>query len=399
MNVSSNSLSERMPRGHRVLVSTLLLMLACGVLVHLLKVVRISADIGALFFYITFPVAVVLCAMALMRFRPRAFALRGFSTLLVVMITVGAVGAAYNDADMLDIAGDVTRILFCLLFCLACTNRPEAYVNYVDQIIPRFSKIFLWVSLASSSVLYLVSGWGGSVYFGLQVTIALLPLAYGLVSRKNLYVILSLLAIVLAGKRGVMGAAIVMILAAIVIEKRTGLFVRSVLVAAMLFVAIYLSIILDLMPVQVLNRFSEFARGGDFDIDRATAGRFYEIDAALAEFGRNKWVLIVGKGLGASYEIDYAADSTVHLSPLSMILRFGIPLTIMFYVVLASMVIWGLRQRITAHMGGMGVKIMLLVLIGELVFSFSAFTLMQSYLLWISYCYLYSARMVRKGIR
>lgn len=399
MNAPSNSLIERMPRAHRVLVSTLLLILACGVLVHLLKVVRVSVEIGALFFYATFPVAVVLSAMALMRFRPRAFALRGLSALLVVMMVLGAVGAAYNDAGVLDIAGDITRILFCLLFCLACTNRPEAYVTYVDQVIPRFSKIFMWVSFASAVVLYLVSGRGGSVYFGLQVTIALLPLAYGLVSRKNLYVILSLLAIVLAGKRGTMGAAIVMILVAVVIERRTELVVRSVLAAAVLFVTIYLSIIFDFMPDQVLNRFSEFTGGGDFDINRATAGRFYEIDAALAEFGRNKWILIVGKGLGASYEIDYAADSTVHLSPLSMILRYGIPLTLMFYGFLASIVLWGLRQRMTAQAGGMGVKIMLLVLVGEFVFSFSAFTLMQSYLLWISYCYLYSARMLRKGIR
>lgn len=387
-----------LPRINRVLLTCLLLSSAMAVVLHFFKVSHLDDYYGTFYFYITFPLALVLTIACLIRFRPSAFVEPTYCILLLVMIVMGGVGAVHYGAGLIDVSGDVIRLLFCLLFVVASTNRPQGYVTYVNSIIPHYSKLFLAVSLVAVAMLYFLSGRGGSVYFGLQVTVALLPLAYGLVFKKKWFVVFSIVAIALAGKRGTMLAAVIVILASVVIDRRPKVILKMAVGVALILVMTLTTIHLNLIPEQVTKRFSEFQNTDTFDANRATAGRIHEIDAALDEFKSNQWILIFGKGLGGAYEIDNASDSTVHISPFSMILRFGIPATFLFYLYLVRILVRPAHERVTENgLSYQWYKVIFLFFAGEFAFSFSAFTLLQSYELWIAYCYLINFGLLRKS--
>jgi hypothetical protein len=263
--------------------------------------------------------------------------------------------------------------------------RSDAIALYLIENEKIISLILLGVMAFSIFLMYIASMAGFSVYFGLQSTILFVPLAYGVVYRKFGLILIALALIILSGKRGSMLGAVGVFSAyffALFISGRIRLFLALLLSFIIIAGGVFY---FDLLPSSIVARFSQFTSGEAVDWNRATAGRMSELDAVFELLEKYPNILFFGSGLGAAIEIGGTIDSTVHFSPFGLMIIFGAPLAMFLYVYLFSIALRGLWVGVLGKQGGnKHLLLWSLVLVGEMFFSFTAFTILQSYMLWIS---------------
>jgi len=351
---------------------------------HVFKVIHVDYLVGALSFYIGLPLVVVLTWVCVFRSSMKGM-LPVSSMFFFFLLVYGVLVSFFVGGDYVDIAGNSTRLLFCIgVICLAVFQRDECirFLAGNERLLASLALIVLSVSVV---LMYFAAAAGYSVYFGLQSTVAFIPLAYGLVNRRWRFVVLSLVLIVASGKRGGMLGAFFVIFVYVgylVFVGRIKLFLLLLALFVSFALAVYF---FDLVPESILARFSQFASDGPIDWDRATAGRFTEVKAVFDVLDRSPYVLIFGSGLGAVIEVGGVEDSTVHFSPFGLMIAFGLPLTLIIYFFMFSVFARGIACSIVSGVvKGRHVMMWTLVFVGEFFFSFTAFTILQSYILWMS---------------
>lgn len=353
-------------------------------IIHALKVTRISYEIGAYVFYIGLPVITLMIWVTLFRARHHVPSLAFFFLLVSFMFAM--LISIFYGGDWFDMAGNFVRLLFCLGMLQFASVYRQAIIAFLtknDKKIAIFS--MLSMSLAVGG-LYLSSFIGVGVYFGLQSTVAFVSLSYGLVYRNFLFSVVSLMLIVLSGKRGAMLAAVAILLMYLFVLLYSGEIRRFfVIFCGIVFVSLG-AFFSGLVPESILSRFEQFTSGEPTDWNKATAGRMTEINSVIEIVTRNPEVLVHGLGLGAAIkDPSGASDSTIHFSPFGLMLIWGLPLTILFYIPLIFYFALGVYmsgKKFFRHKEK--VFFWNLIFIGELAFSFSAFTILQSMMLWLS---------------
>lgn len=353
-------------------------------MVHALKVVRISYEVGAYVFYIGLPLVTAIIWGCLLRGR-HFLPLPLFFLLLLGLMLSTFLSMVYGG-DWFDMAGNFTR----LLFCIGMVQFSVVYRRDILGFLGRHERTVAFLALISTSIavigLYAASFIGFGVYFGLQSTLAFVALSYGLVYKSSVFAIGAVILIVLSGKRGAMVGAVAVILAYLFFLLYSRQAKRFVVILLALFFVSFTAFFAGLIPESILSRFDQFTSGETTDWNKATAGRMTEVEGVFEVFEAHPEVLIHGLGLGAAIEDPSGvSDSTIHFSPFGLILLWGLPLTILFYM---SMFYYAIKGFYVAGRANYFYrKSMLfwsLILTGELVFSFSAFTILQSMMLWLA---------------
>lgn len=372
-------------------ISFFLLLLT--IFVHALKVTRISYDVAAIFFYVYFVFLTFMYFFGLLFFSSKSFfsgvglfflSLSGYS---LILLCFGLSG------DLFSVLGDFLRFVFVVSVYGYFSSVGLEYV--CDE--GRIKNISI-LSVACVAVplvgIYFVSSHGGSVYFGLQSTLALLGVAFGLVYKRYLLLIFSLIIILLSGKRGVMVSSIFVVFFFFLIEASMYR-VRAVVGACFfLFFSIFILVVFDMVPEPIVTRIG-YLTGDTIDIRMATAGRNEEIEYVVDILSNNPYAFWFGSGLGAGFVNDLGNfKSTVHFSPAGLVLKYGFFWMLAFYVMISVQLIRGLMWVKIMAADGRNYQFWLLVFVGEFVFSFSAYTLFQSLIFWVAFAVLAHPRRV-----
>lgn len=368
-----------------ITVSTVFL----STILHLFKVLRINYDLGGYLFYITFPLLVILYLInSIIKAQKKIHRIEiAFILYFLLVLTITFTITIYNKGDPVDIVGNMLRLLLPIFMIFAILGNSLATIQYISNNIIRLSKTALIIALTSASVLHIYSFNGGSVYFGLQPTIAFISLAYGLSNKNHIYTILSIIAIILSGKRGGMLALAIIVIVHFVILAMQGKLTKILKALAFLLFLIFLTTQFNLIPENILNRINwiyEIFSGEVVDLNRASAGRVDEIESFLSKISNNTHAWIFGYGLGATIDIGETSDSTIHFSPFGLILIMGLPLTIILYLFISGLIIFSIKKIINLRNKNLSklLHITILLLAGEIAFSMTAFTILQSYTLW-----------------
>lgn len=256
-------------------------------------------------------------------------------------------------------------------------------VEFLEKNMVFYSRLAVLVSIVCAGALHIVSFLGGSVYFGLQNTVAFISLSYGLVYKRFFILSVSLLSIVLSGKRGGMLGALFMIFYFLFVKL---FFYKSKYAFYSLMLGFFaggMYIVFGKIPESIAHRFAQFSGSGPIDWNAATAGRIDEISSALSVIRENHYIGLWGMGHGAAIDINGAVDSTVHFSPLGLTMIVGSVFAVLIYAYFFCFVVKGVFVLSKKH-GNEIYQVWFLVFLGEFLFSFTAFTLLQSYMLWLS---------------
>lgn len=133
----------------------------------------------------------------------------------------------------------------------------------------------------------------------------------------------------------------------------------------------------DIFEYKVLN-LSELNSLDRYQLDNLGGGRISEVESAIKAMGAHDWLL--GGGHGFSYHIkDYVeTESThnVHFTPLSIVTRYGLLITAFFYIVIIIL-ITKIIYTVYKNKNPQPIIIPLLYIIGALIYSFFAYSLMN----------------------
>jgi hypothetical protein len=167
-----------------------------------------------------------------------------------------------------------------------------------------------------------------------------------------------------------------------------GAFSRPMLLAVTAVGGLAVVVSMGLMPDAVSSRLSFLGAEGNMNADSISSGRYSEGEHALDKLLDNPVAAITGFGLGSAITTDSLSYSTVHFSPLALAMQVGVPIAALFYLFLLYSIA---RFGSSLLRGGKSTTyfIVFLVAIGEVIFSMTAFTVLQSYTLWLAMAYLY----------
>ncbi|WP_258807269.1 O-antigen ligase family protein [Pseudidiomarina sp. CB1] len=378
--------------------STLLFLVSSPL--HVFRVARVSPEVPLYFFYISWPLlAIAIVPLALIGFRHAP--VKWYFPIFVICL-YSPVLSLYNLHDTVGFMGNVMRLVVCLSFIIVGVNYFRFVSSYyIDNtvFIAKASFVSGGLALVMMYVLYFV--FNASVYFGLQVTILFIPLAYYLVTRRFSLSLLVLVLIVLAGKRGtILAGLMIYIFYMFFLQERNRRFVGTVKWIFLCFLIVGFIYIFDLMPSFIQNRLDMIIISGQEIGDTAYGSRFSEMEFILSYFKQNPMFLIFGTGLGSVVDKgDGVFVSTVHFSPLAILYRFGVVGVVLVYGFFTVLICRYLsrRKRMSRDTRALS-DTWILTLIGELMFSFTAFTILQSIVLWLSVAIILSSLLVQKNL-
>ncbi len=363
-----------------------------GPLIHLLKVTKVSATAGAVLFYAGFPLVILLLVFGGLwePFRKAARPKFLLYVLLLMLVSASVMTFEYTGQPK-DIIGNALRLVFASTCIFVLAREDAGYTFYLNRNLFKISRLCLGTSLASTVLMHLAAAVGYSVYFGLQTTAALLPMAYGLIYQRSPWVLLSLVALIGSGKRGTMIAAIAILVTYVGLAVGRVRLGRIVILAASLGLAVLLLYVFELLPDPILRRIDFLFTDRDVDYNAVTAGRFMEATIAFERLNSVPLAWLTGFGLGSALDLGGQLDSTVHFSPLGMVMIFGVPITILFYGFILFYIAYFFRACRSGYVSR-ELVVFYLVFVAELSFSMSAFTILQSYMLWLALTYLIANR-------
>ncbi|WP_074778356.1 hypothetical protein [Halopseudomonas bauzanensis] len=338
---------------------------------------------GAVFFYFYLVFVTVCFFLATMFFGARRF-LSWISLFLCLLMIYSVLLLVFGlSGDVFSLIGDFLRFVFALSVYSYFSGVALSYVCDKEVITKIVVLAVISVAIPLAGV-YLISLGGGAVYFGLQSTLALLGVAFGLVYRRYFLLCVSLVLILMSGKRGVMLSSVVVLLAFFYMEALLYRVKTALIITILLSVAIALLVIFDLVPEPILIRLG-YLTGDSMDIRMATAGRNEEIEYVVSAIQGNPYAFWFGTGLGSGFVNDLGNfKSTVHFSPAALLLKYGALWAVAIYIVFIALIVRGLLWVKMLGSNGKVYQFWLLVFIGEFIFSFSAYTIFQSFMLWLA---------------
>jgi hypothetical protein len=310
----------------------------------------------------------------------------GIMGTVILMFFVASLMTIIWQGEIFDVGGNILRIL------TAITCFHVGYFGNFDQTLFK-RRLIRWGFLGISVALiisYIAVFTGNTVYLGLS-TEHLFPYISNSLAQNNLFGSLGgFFMVVMGGKRGVMLAALVMIIFVTFLYKR-GLSKKKMLPFFVLifFAASFLTFIdIHDLPTPVYNRIKPFVEGNTSDSHTqyrdATSGRSEEVFFVMNDINKNIEIAFVGKGLGATFADDSGSeDSTVHISPVALTFLFGLPLTIVFYFLMFQQFYRFLKAINKYSLPEL--SFWTILSLGLFINSFFVFEVLQNPLLWLSF--------------
>ena len=217
----------------------------------------------------------------------------------------------------------------------------------------------LWVFAAVISMFWILYLSGARLYLGIGAQILLLPMAYYALQRRWRRVALTIVLVLLAGKRGSYATIPIMLLFVTPLmlsgwsspgrsrRPKKDLAAMVATAAASLGGAMLL-IALDPRDLPVVGSvvgkwqaINPFVQGFDIQqLNLGTGQRIYEVIYSWQEFTASSWHWLLGRGYGWTYESPIYYRGTfeshyIHFSPLNFVYSYGPLLAVAFLAMLA----------------------------------------------------------------
>ena len=199
-------------------------------------------------------------------------------------------------------------------------------------------------------VYYLLFKSGYLSYFGASSLISI-PILYALVKKRYIYLSIFLCALFFTGKRTViLGVLLVMILYFLWLNRSRAILLFSCILLVVIAAITGNTFVVSFFPdAELLGRFSVFFQE-DVDWNLATSGRLNDVIAAITSINQNGLFWLVGKGVGATFIVDYGWGADLHsthythISPVSYVFLGGVLLAAAVYLRLISLFIHAIKN-------------------------------------------------------
>ena len=267
------------------------------------------------------------------------FKLNRYSFTLILLGIYGLFIAVFQENKIMDAMAGYSHFMTGIMLFI------YFYCSGMRLNIDNFMKILSYVTLTCYSIaLAAMYGLpfilGFHIYLGLACQVLIMVFFYNFQKRRVFLCILSVLLIIISGKRGVMVALFAGIIISLFFSLRH---LRLKKVAKISFALILvLSLIVLVLPVtneQLLNKYTYSEKE---TVDDYSAGRWNEVISAYEGWSSTIENMIIGSGFGFTYTYIHSltkiADTedykNVHFSYLNPIIILGIPLALIYYICL-----------------------------------------------------------------
>ncbi|NUW68972.1 hypothetical protein [Vibrio coralliilyticus] len=346
---------------------------------------------------VTLLVGIPAVLLVLVKFKSNLIKYSFFNALLLILLLFGVLfGFAYGNKSYYVVADAATvSIAISMLFLFSSIDvRKEALNRYLLY----SSYLLLLASFLGISFGYIaVYIFGKEVYFSFGSVAMLLPATYFLVFKKRISLFLSILTIVAGGKVGVILSFIVIFFFYQVAKRRISL--SRVILASMIAISLvafvsnsYISSI-EQPATGVVGKLKSYSYDTfkNYSADQILnfgGGRLAEVYHSWNKFSSYDGLpLITGAGFGFVYDNYYRGSvlkdvHNVHISFITLTLRHGVLLVIIFYLSLI-LLFKRLYKSLFIISPSKNYQVLLLFCLGSFVFSFTAFNLFATLFNWI----------------
>ena len=327
-----------------------------------------------------------------------------FSYFLLIVCFTGSLFGALRSNDPYLIIADTGAILIASVIYIV-SQQPNIYPLKLKKIL----EIFAYAMFASESLTvllgYALKFMGVTFYMSLSSVLALFPIAWFLSTRRYRLVLAMFLVVMLGGKVGVMLSALVIILVHLLLLKRLSL--KYLLVGGFLFfIAINATLFsikdvefsetgpfgATLSKIQYQNPYSLtvediLLEGEDQNVEEYGGGRVAEVIFSMSKLlSLGNQPLLTGGGHGFSYDyivggVIFNDVHNVHLSPVSLLVKYGLIVTLLYYVCTILLFNKYYRYLITYSNEPL-VFALFYFCVGNFVFSFTAYSIFVVGLYW-----------------
>lgn len=327
-------------------------------------------------------------------FLPDRYMLMLLLACLFIGMLVGLPNIETSDGSVRYYAAHGFQLLSAyVMFAIGRSQRGELWS---EPIMRGLMLLTIGADFAGTALIY---GYGVQVQLGGYVVgsgASFIALCF-FAPRNRAYTALSLLVLLVTGKRGPLVAGAVVFAISLALprlrERMTGItFTSLVFLGVCVAVGAFITTIVrpdafDEIVENVEYRLSTIPKAliGTDEAERRTAagGRYDELEAMTQDFGVLEWM--VGRGFG--FQVSFASEEEsgeihqAHFSPGTLAARFGLPFALGFYIYFAVMIGSGFRRRIEYANANSGIawirqrETALLFLVGGTLISFTAFTI------------------------
>lgn len=366
-----------------------------GPIIHSLKIIRLSVEVGAYTFYISTVIYFLLNVIHAITIHRDISKMPVFfiDFLLMSIFGVGLLGTFVFQGDYVDISGNFLRVVTSILifwnFRIIFQDRNfNEYLS--NEYIKRIAKYGFIGVLVALFVVYLTIFSGTGVYLGLS-TENIVPFIGQNIHFAPLKMILGISMTVLGGKRGVILGVLIGCIYILFFKRdklRNGKIFISLLFLLLPIFLIIVSVqsdnVYNDLPRSIQRRVEPFRLGESssegIDIARATSGRNWEVEAVFNQWKEEPITAWIGKGFGATFKLEYSEeeDSSVHISPIGVSFLVGLPLGLFFYIVLFYFIF---KYRKPSK----GKQVWFFIFLFTIVNSFTVFSIFQTPIFWISF--------------
>ena len=304
----------------------------------------LSGDVGITSFILRFFEPFLLVSTLFSCFLQNRFKLNAYILTFFLLGFYGVIIAIVQDNRLVDIVAGyshfMTGILLFIYFYSSGKN-----LN-IDRFMMVLSYATLSCCLAVLGFMYCMPYiLGFHIYLGLACQVLIMVFFYNLHKRRFFQCILSVLLIILSGKRGVLVALLIgYILSLIFLLHRAKL--KNIVKLLFAFVLIS-SIVVLVLPVTSEQLIKKYTYNEQATVDDYSAGRWNEVTSAYEGWVNNVENVILGSGFGFTYTyihfLTKLADTedykNVHFSYLNPIIIFGVPVATLYYICLGLLFI------------------------------------------------------------
>lgn len=268
----------------------------------------------------------------------------GFAFLLLLMVVQGLSVGFISGIEIRALASHlfVGVFAFIIYYDFYCSDYSE---ERLEKYLKTFVYYTFYINLLGITV-YLAGFYTGFIhYLGYSCEAVLVCVAYFMVKRRHLYVLMSILIIIASAKRGVyLGLIVVIIVYYLPLISKQ--FIVNIVIGAVLSIAILAFVMAvanfigetDIPVVSgIINKFNQLnVLRENFSWAKASSGRTLELAAVWERFNSSSFYLFTGMGYGWSFEWTALSGQYslkqhyVHLSYFNILLQYGLFVFILY---------------------------------------------------------------------
>lgn len=360
----------------------------------------------AVYYKYVLAIIISLIFFCIIYYQKRVFFLDFFAKLMIFLILQTAVVGLFYQHELYYFFSDIIAPSFSLVVYIFA-NTFNLNPSKLQITLEKLSLFALWIGVIVIFFDYFYGMYTGiGSYLSYGSCILLFPLSYYLLYGPNALVLATLLAIFMGAKVGVIFSAGFLIFIALVVKKRVK-FSRTSLITLFIVITVLGNFTLYFVKdyevegssiiSPVLNKIQQYNyfhyQKFNDSFDTYGSGRFAEVHASLDQFSLlSAWSYIYGSGAGFVYggsDAYYGGDTqqnythNVHISPITIIQRYGIIMGCIFYLAWLSLLYKNYQFSVQQIFFNNRVPaVMLCYCIGMFFFSFSAFSIFVDLTTW-----------------